>query len=87
MFMYFISKYFPWDYAYFVNFFTPSFVKQIYVFDHFQEEFDTYDPKGNWFLQLNFLKRRSKIVEIVAAKDIVFALAQSGVCAAFSRGK
>ncbi|KAH6555922.1 hypothetical protein KP509_1Z217600 [Ceratopteris richardii] len=50
-----------------------------------QEEFDTYDPKGNWFLQLNFLKKRSKITEIVAAKDVVFALAQSGVCAAFSR--
>ncbi|KAK6121739.1 hypothetical protein DH2020_044522 [Rehmannia glutinosa] len=29
--------------------------------------------------------KRSKIIEIVAARDIVFALAQSGVCAAFSR--
>lgn len=36
---------------------------------------------------LPFLKKRSKIIEIVAARDIVFALAQSGVCAAFSRGK
>lgn len=35
---------------------------------------------------LPFLKKRSKIVEIVAARDIVFALAQSGICAAFSRG-
>lgn len=35
---------------------------------------------------LPFLKKRSKIIEIVAARDIVFALAQSGVCAAFSRG-
>lgn len=50
-----------------------------------QEEFDTYDPKELWFLQLPFLKRPSKIIEIVAARDIVFALAQSGVCAAFSR--
>ena len=36
---------------------------------------------------LPFLRRRSKIIEIVAARDIVFALAQSGVCAAFSRGR
>lgn len=35
---------------------------------------------------LSFLRKRSKIIEIVAARDIVFALAQSGVCAAFSRG-
>lgn len=50
-----------------------------------QEEFDTYDPKAHWFLKLQFLKKRSKIIEIVAARDIIFALAQSGVCAAFSR--
>lgn len=36
---------------------------------------------------LPFLRKRSKIIEIVAAQDIVFALAQSGVCAAFSRGR
>ena len=34
---------------------------------------------------LQFLKKRSKIIEIVAARDIVFALTQSAVCAAFSR--
>ncbi|KAK1264928.1 hypothetical protein QJS04_geneDACA016950 [Acorus gramineus] len=50
-----------------------------------QEEFDTHDSKGDCILNLPFLKRRSKIIEIVAARDIVFALAQSGVCAAFSR--
>ncbi|XP_031497860.1 uncharacterized protein LOC116262543 [Nymphaea colorata] len=50
-----------------------------------QEEFDTYDPKVDWFLQLHFLKKRSRIIEIVAAHDIVFALTQSGICAAFSR--
>ncbi|KAL5991413.1 hypothetical protein ACLOJK_012322 [Asimina triloba] len=49
------------------------------------EEFDTHDPTGHDNLQLTYLKRRSKIIEIVAARDIVFALAQSGVCAAFSR--
>ena len=36
--------------------------------------------------QLREGRKRSKIIEIVAARDIVFALAQSGVCAAFSRG-
>ncbi|KAJ4756279.1 Transducin/WD40 repeat-like superfamily protein [Rhynchospora pubera] len=50
-----------------------------------QEEFDTYDHNVHLFLQLQFLRKRSKIVEIVAAKDIIFALAQSGLCAAFSR--
>ncbi|XP_006486109.3 uncharacterized protein LOC102621895 [Citrus sinensis] len=34
---------------------------------------------------LPFMKKRSKVIEIVAAQDIVFALAQSGVCAAYSR--
>lgn len=51
-----------------------------------QEEYDTHDPKGHNLSSLPFLKKRSKIIEIVAARDIVFALAQSGVCAAFSRG-
>ncbi|KAG1358840.1 hypothetical protein COCNU_08G002860 [Cocos nucifera] len=50
-----------------------------------QEEFDTYDHNVNFFLRLQFLKKRSKIIEIVAAKDVIFALAQSGLCAAFSR--
>ncbi|XP_073297689.1 uncharacterized protein [Primulina huaijiensis] len=50
-----------------------------------QEEYDTHDPKGYCSSMLPFLKKRSKIIEIVAARDIVFALAQSGVCAAFSR--
>ncbi|KAL3653375.1 hypothetical protein CASFOL_003056 [Castilleja foliolosa] len=50
-----------------------------------QEEYDTHDPKGYCPMSLPFLKKRSKIIEIVAARDIVFALAQSGVCAAFSR--
>lgn len=51
-----------------------------------QEEYDTHDPKGHCAMVLPFLRKRSKIIEIVAARDIVFALAQSGVCAAFSRG-
>ncbi|GMY08413.1 hypothetical protein FCV25MIE_03652 [Fagus crenata] len=50
-----------------------------------QEEYDTHDPKGHCSMGLPFLRKRSKIIEIVAARDIVFALAHSGVCAAFSR--
>ncbi|XP_022868256.1 uncharacterized protein LOC111387866 isoform X1 [Olea europaea var. sylvestris] len=50
-----------------------------------QEEYDTHDPKGHCSMVLPFLTKRSQIIEIVAAHDIVFALAQSGVCAAFSR--
>ncbi len=37
-------------------------------------------------LKLPFLKKRSRIVEIRAARDIMFALTHSGICAAFSRG-
>ncbi|KAL8192829.1 hypothetical protein R6Q57_027277 [Mikania cordata] len=50
-----------------------------------QEEYDTIDPKGHCSTALPFLKRRSKIIEIVAAHDTIFALSQCGVCAAFSR--
>jgi len=50
-----------------------------------QEEFDTYDHNAHLFVKLQFLRRRSKIIEIVAAKDIIFALAHSGLCAAFNR--
>ncbi|XP_019430953.1 PREDICTED: uncharacterized protein LOC109338222 isoform X2 [Lupinus angustifolius] len=50
-----------------------------------QEEYDTHDPKDHSAVVLPFLRKRSKIIEIAAARDIVFALAQSGVCAAFSR--
>lgn len=51
-----------------------------------QEEYDTHDPKGHCSPVLPFLMKRTKVIEIVAARDIVFALAHSGVCAAFSRG-
>ncbi|KAE8709792.1 putative pterin-4-alpha-carbinolamine dehydratase-like [Hibiscus syriacus] len=50
-----------------------------------QEEYDTHDPKGHCLMVLPCLRKRSKIIEIVAAQDIIFALAQSGVCATFSR--
>lgn len=52
----------------------------------FQEQYDTHDPKGHCLVALPFLMKRTKVIEIVAARDIVFALAHSGVCAAFSRG-
>ena len=48
-----------------------------------REEYDTHDPKGPYSPVLPF--KRTKVIEIVAARDIVFALAHSGVCAAFSR--
>ncbi len=51
-----------------------------------QEEFDTHDPKAHHFLKLLFLKKQSRIVEIGAARDTVFALTHSSICAAFSRG-
>ena len=56
-------------------------------FSHFQleAEHDTHDPDVAK-LQLSFLRKRSKIVEILSAGDIVFALTLAGVCAAF-RGK
>lgn len=52
-----------------------------------QEEYDTHDPKGHQSVVLPFLMKRTKVVEIVAAQNIVFALNHSGVCAAFSRGR
>lgn len=50
-----------------------------------QEEFDTYDANVDWLLKFQYLRKRSRIIEIVAAKDVIFALAYSGLCAAFSR--
>ncbi|KAG8078297.1 hypothetical protein GUJ93_ZPchr0007g4100 [Zizania palustris] len=49
-----------------------------------QEEYDTHDPKEMGAL-LPYLMKRSEIVEIVGASDVIFALSQLGVCAAFSR--
>lgn len=49
-----------------------------------QAEFDTHDPDAA-NLKLSFLRKRSKIVEIVSAKSIIFGLTLSGVCAAFDR--
>ncbi|CAM6062261.1 unnamed protein product [Sphagnum tenellum] len=54
---------------------------------HLQEEFDTHDPKAHHFLKLPFRKKRSHIVEIGVARDIVFALTHSGICATFSRDR
>jgi len=50
-----------------------------------QEEYDTYDDEVHFLVHLPFLWTRTKIIEIVAAKDVIFALAQSGLCAAFNR--
>lgn len=35
--------------------------------------------------KLCFLRKRSKVVEIVSAQDLVFGLTQTGVCTAFDR--
>ncbi|XP_058737189.1 uncharacterized protein LOC131609500 [Vicia villosa] len=50
-------------------------------------QFDTHDSKDRSSPKpfLPFLMKRTKIVEIVAAKNVVFGLAHSGLCAAFSR--
>ncbi|PNT69690.1 hypothetical protein BRADI_3g60060v3 [Brachypodium distachyon] len=45
-----------------------------------QEEYDAYET-----VQLPSLWSRRKIIEIVAAKDLIFALAESGLCGAFNR--
>jgi hypothetical protein len=49
-----------------------------------QEEYDTYD-NGIALLPLQWNRR--KIIEIVAARDLIFVLAESGLCGAFSRSK
>ncbi|TKY65625.1 hypothetical protein E2542_SST08485 [Spatholobus suberectus] len=50
-------------------------------------QYDTHDPSKARSSLLPFLMKRTKVVEIVAAKNVVFALYHSGLCAAFSRGK
>ncbi|XP_062073035.1 uncharacterized protein LOC133777454 isoform X2 [Humulus lupulus] len=49
------------------------------------DEYDSHDPKGQCLSEFPLLSKRAKIIEIVSAHDIVFALAYSGVCAAFCR--
>jgi hypothetical protein len=49
-----------------------------------QEEYDTYD---DGIAQLPLRWNRRKIIEIVAASDLIFVLAESGLCGAFSRSK
>ncbi|KAG6697979.1 hypothetical protein I3842_09G228500 [Carya illinoinensis] len=41
------------------------------------DEYDTHDPKGHCSPILPFLMKRTKVIEIVAAREIVFALAHS----------
>lgn len=47
-------------------------------------ELDTFDA-GVPVLQLPAMRKRSKIVELVVAEDLIFGLNQSGVCMAFDR--
>ena len=46
-------------------------------------QFDPYQDVPSF--PLAFLRRRSRITEIVAAEGVIFALAHSGVCAAYER--
>lgn len=50
-----------------------------------RQMFNTYDARDSERWKLSFLRKRSKVVEIVGAQGMIFALAHSGVCAAFSR--
>jgi len=52
-----------------------------------QDELDMYDDNTDLFVEIPYLKKRSKIVEIIAAKDIIFAIAQSGLGAAFNQSR
>lgn len=45
---------------------------------------DTHDAAA-LAKKMAWLQRRSKIIEIVSARDLIFALTHTGVCAAFSR--
>ncbi|XP_072953639.1 uncharacterized protein [Typha angustifolia] len=57
----------------------------LFMFWIMQEEFDAYDPDADPFLEVEALKTRTRIIEIVGAKDVIFALTLSGLCVAFSR--
>eukprot|EP00697_Spironema_sp_BW2_P013812 gnl/Spiro4/4081_TR2035_c0_g1_i1.p1 gnl/Spiro4/4081_TR2035_c0_g1~~gnl/Spiro4/4081_TR2035_c0_g1_i1.p1 ORF type:complete len:429 (+),score=135.12 gnl/Spiro4/4081_TR2035_c0_g1_i1:59-1345(+) len=46
---------------------------------------DTHDAESSAKKPLGFMRRRSKVVELVATGSLVFALTQAGVCAAFDR--
>ena len=46
---------------------------------------DTYDPDTSK-IKLSFLRKRSRVAEIVTADKLIFALTRHGVCAAFDRG-
>ncbi|KAI3694955.1 hypothetical protein L1987_77941 [Smallanthus sonchifolius] len=65
-----------------------AITKSLHRFRNFRltERYDMHDPVGQCSIVLPLLMRRAKVIEIVVVHDIVFALASSGVCAAFSRG-
>ncbi|KAK1399714.1 WD40/YVTN repeat-like-containing domain containing protein [Heracleum sosnowskyi] len=52
-----------------------------------QEEYDTQYPTRLSATMVPFLERQTKVIEIVSAHGVVFALLESGICAAFSRDK
>ncbi|KAI3781417.1 hypothetical protein L2E82_11431 [Cichorium intybus] len=64
-----------------------AITKSLHRFRNFRltERYDIHDPVGQCSLVLPLLMKRAKVIEIVVVHDIVFSLASSGVCAAFSR--
>ena len=52
---------------------------------HLQQMFNTHDASNPDRWALSFLRKPSRVVEIVGAKGMIFALSHSGVCAAFCR--
>lgn len=81
-----MSIYISWCYRWLLYHFFSLNQYINYNFFLLQEEYDTHDQKGQCSPVLPFLMKRTKVIEIVAARDVVFALAHSGLCAAFSRG-
>lgn len=49
--------------------------------------FDMYDPEESKAFTVSFLRKRTRIVEIIAAGDLIFCLSQSGVCSVVNRAK
>ncbi|GJN17352.1 hypothetical protein PR202_gb04411 [Eleusine coracana subsp. coracana] len=66
------------------NSFAASFTRERFCSIRLQEEYDTNFSNVSGFLPPN-LRNYSEIIEIVGAHNIIFALAQSGICSAFSR--
>ena len=54
--------------------------------DPMQKIFDMYDPEESKAFTVSFLRKRTRIVEIISATNLIFCLSQSGVCSVVDRG-